>query len=238
MSVKTYPSIQGPSGQPTSGFTQSLRNIGTGLLNTIPVVGPLLGGIFGARGASDANKQAAALAREQMAFQERMSSTAYQRSAADLEKAGLNRVLALGNSASSPGGAMAPVINKTQAAINSALAIQRQQAEIKNINAATQKTRVETVNAGYQGNVLFQNQHKIMEEITNLQKEGELKSAMIDLQRHLNVIRESEAVIIKNEADLWRQLESINMNEAGMLTKMLGPSALRLVQLAIHAAGK
>lgn len=46
-------------------------------------------------------------AKQNRRFQQMMSNTAYQRAANDLEKAGLNRILALGSPASTPGGSVA-----------------------------------------------------------------------------------------------------------------------------------
>lgn len=71
------------------------------------LTGGLLGGVgsyFAAREQSEFNAEQAAKNR---AFQERMSNTAYQRAAADLDAAGLNRILALGSPATTPGGSVA-----------------------------------------------------------------------------------------------------------------------------------
>lgn len=94
-------------------------------------------GLLGASGQASANRVNRDIAREQMRFQERMSSTAAQRAVKDYEAAGLNPALAYGQTASSPGGAGTSVGNVAEAGISSALSAQRQREEIKALREQT-----------------------------------------------------------------------------------------------------
>ncbi len=105
----------------------------------------LLGGLFSASGIRDQNRKNLQIAREQMQFQERMSNTAYQRSAVDLEKAGLNRILALGKPASTPAGQTARMEN-TKAPMGAAIASTAMQvAQIGQIRAQTELAKAQAL---------------------------------------------------------------------------------------------
>lgn len=108
---------------------------------------PALIGAAGAIGGTMlTNSAQAAASKKQMEFQAYMSNTAYRRAARDLEKAGLNRILALGSPASTPAGAQPNLHDLGQSlssGINSGLAYKSVKANVERTKAETGITKVE-----------------------------------------------------------------------------------------------
>jgi hypothetical protein len=115
-------------------ITKLASDIG-GIMNPLS---PVLGFMEGTK----RNQAEQASAREQMAFQERMSNTAHQRAMADLKAAGLNPILAAKQPASTPGGAMSKPMNRVLQGA------QVQQA-VSTANQAFHNARIARQNADY-----------------------------------------------------------------------------------------
>ena len=97
-------------------------------------LGSIVSGIASFFGAKQQANTAKDLSNQQMAFQERMSNTQFQRGTADLKAAGLNPILAAGNSgASTPQGSMAPAYDVITPAVSTARQSMRAKAEVDNL---------------------------------------------------------------------------------------------------------
>lgn len=198
------------------GLFSSLGEIAGTLLGA-PGFGSLVGSALEGWDSSNdqgkANNQNIGLAREQMQFQERMSSTAYQRAMTDMQKAGLNPMLAYAQGgASTPSGSLAHVEPKAPIGTSSALqsaqaqaALQQQlstQAGIEKTRAETDKIRSETMDQKLNSAYLLANTERLrhagnldfQKQLTEAQRPKEVK-ANYELLESVKQLRDLEVTM-------------------------------------------
>lgn len=111
------------------------------------LIGSGISGLGTYLGQSSANQANQEMARQQMQFQQYMSSTAYQRATADMAAAGLNPMLGYSQGgASTPGGSTAQMSNALGPAVSSALSAAQTMAGVDQARAQTDNIDQDTLN--------------------------------------------------------------------------------------------
>ena len=146
---------------------------------------PLVSGAFGLLGGFNKNREARKATARQMAFQQDMSNTSYQRGMEDMRKAGLNPILAgkLGGASTPTGSTYNPENIATQAT-NAYLQAKQTEANVQQTEAQTAKILAETdVIENSQGSFMGRNVEFIKKEankVVSSVKEAESINNVLD----------------------------------------------------------